>query len=94
MSQISNRIKVCLIIPTLDQGGAEKQLVMLARGLDRNVFDPTVIVLTRTGPLESRLHQAGVPVHVIGKHATADPLAWYKLLRKLREIKPDIVHTW
>ena len=94
MTQISNRIKVCLIIPTLDQGGAEKQLVMLACGLDRNVFDPSVVVLTRTGPLESQLRAASVPVHVIGKHTTADPLAWVKLLRTLRQIKPDIVHTW
>jgi glycosyltransferase involved in cell wall biosynthesis len=44
--------------------------------------------------LESQLRAASVPVHVIGKHTTADPLAWVKLLRTLRQIEPDIVHTW
>ena len=87
-------IKVCLIIPTLDQGGAEKQLAMLACGLDRNEFETSVVVLTRSGPLEDRLRQAGVQVHLVGKHATADPLAWIRLLRILKRIQPDIVHTW
>lgn len=94
MNQGSRPIKVCLIIPTLDQGGAEKQLAMLACGIDRNEFDPSVIVLTRSGPLESKLSAAGVPVHHIGKQATADPLAWYRLLKTIQKIQPDIVHTW
>ena len=54
-------IKVCLIIPTLDQGGAEKQLAMLACGLDRDVFETSVVVLTRSGPLEEQLRAAGGP---------------------------------
>ena len=90
----SKRIKLCLIIPTLDRGGAEKQLVMLARGLDRERFDVSVVVLTRTGPLEEQLRAAGVAVHVIGKRTAGDPIAWYQLLQKLRELRPDIVHTW
>ena len=56
-------IKVCLIIPTLDQGGAEKQLAMLACGLDRDDFETSVVVLTRSGPLEEQLRAAGVDVH-------------------------------
>lgn len=94
MNQASGKIKVCLIIPTLDQGGAEKQLAMLACGLDRDNFEPSVIVLTRSGPLESQLQAAGVPVHLIGKNKAADPWAWRKLLRTIRQIEPDIVHTW
>ena len=45
-------LRVCLIIPTLDQGGAEKQLTLLARGLHRHEIEPIVVVLTRTGPRE------------------------------------------
>lgn len=89
-----NRIKLCLIIPTLERGGAEKQLSLLAKGLDPAAFDTTVMVLTRSGPLESELRAAGVRVDVIGKHATGDPIAWYKLYTKLKKLQPDIVHTW
>jgi glycosyltransferase involved in cell wall biosynthesis len=88
------KTRLCLIIPTLDRGGAEKQLVMLASRLDPNEFETTVIVLTRSGPLESELHVAGVRCILIGKKHTFDPKAWRRLVRELQALQPDIVHTW
>ncbi len=88
------KLRVCLVIPTLDQGGAEKQLSLLARGLDRNEFDVQVIVLTRTGPRESELVDSGITVHHIHKKAKLDPFAWLRLRKLLKQLKPDVVHTW
>ena len=88
------KLRVCLIIPTLDQGGAEKQISLLARGLDRNDFEAIVIVLTRTGPRESELLESGIAVHHIHKRAKLDPFAWLRLRKLLKQLKPDIVHTW
>lgn len=88
------RIKTCLIIPTLVQGGAEKQLALLATNLDPEKFDVHVIVLTHSGPYESILSAANVPMHFIGKRGKFDPFAFGRLKRKLRELKPDVVHTW
>lgn len=85
---------ICLIIPTLDQGGAEKQLSLLARGLDRSAFDVSVVVLTRTGPRESELVQSEIPVHHINKRLKWDPFAWLRLRTLLLKLKPDLVHTW
>ncbi|MFN9592730.1 MAG: glycosyl transferase family 1, partial [Pirellulaceae bacterium] len=73
---MSRRLRVGLVIPTLDQGGAEKQLCLLASRLDRDRFDPHVFVLTRSGPRQSFLEAAGVPVTVIGKRWRGDPSAW------------------
>jgi glycosyltransferase involved in cell wall biosynthesis len=88
------KLRLCLIIPTLDQGGAEKQLCLLARGLDREQFDVHVIVLTRTGPRESELLEAGIPVYAINKRWKIDPFAWLRLRTLLKKLKPEIVHTW
>lgn len=88
------RRKICQIIPTLDQGGAEKQMSLLASHLDPSQFESHVVVLTRSGPLESMLRSAGVQVHLIGKRGKLDPTALLRLTRKLREIAPDVVHTW
>lgn len=88
------KLRVCLIIPTLVQGGAEKQLSLLARGLDRERFEPIVIVLTHTGPRESELVAAGIEVQHIHKKAKWDPFAWFRLRSLLKQLKPDIVHTW
>ncbi len=86
--------RIVHVIPTLDRGGAEKQLLLLATRLPRDAFDVHVCVLTRTGPLAAPLRQAGIPVHFIDKRWKIDPLAYRKLRKQLRAIKPDLVHTW
>ncbi len=61
-----SRIRVVLMTGTLERGGAEGQLVALARGLDASRFDVRVCGLTAGGPLETHLREAGIPVDVIG----------------------------
>ncbi len=82
------------VIPTLDQGGAEKQLVLLASRLPRDEFDVRVCALTRGGPLEDVLHDAGIPLTVIGKSWKLDPVAYHRLKQEVRSARADIVHTW
>jgi glycosyltransferase involved in cell wall biosynthesis len=86
--------RILHIIPTLDRGGAEKQLVLLAEGLPRDEFELHVCALTRGGPREAELRAAEVPVTVIGKRWKADPLAFWKLRRHLARLQPALVHTW
>ncbi len=86
--------RICWIIPTLDEGGAEKQLCLLAKGIDRDRFEPLVITLTRSGPRRAELDSAGVPVVDIHKRGKLDPTAWFRLLKAIRSFKPDLVHTW
>jgi len=90
----SSKLRVALVIPSLDRGGAEKQLCLLATGLAKHAIEPVVIVLTRDGPMRSILHEAGVSVRVIGKRFRADPTAYYRLRRAIRHAAPDVVHTW
>ncbi|HVX10640.1 MAG TPA: glycosyltransferase [Pirellulales bacterium] len=86
--------RVLHVIPTLDRSGAEKQLVLLVKGLAREEFDPHVCVLTRTGPYEAELREAGVPITVIGKPHKVDPAAFLRLKRRIAALRPDLVHTW
>lgn len=87
--------RLLLMIPTLDACGAEKQFTLLAtsRAL-RDVFDVHVAVLTRSGPYEVALRSAGVPIHFIHKHGKIDPFALWRLRKLMRELRPDLVHTW
>lgn len=86
--------RILEIIPTLDRCGAEKQLVLLARGLAREEFDVHVCVLTRSGPLLADLEEAGIPVTLIGKRWKVDPSALVRLRRLVQELRPDLIHTW
>lgn len=88
------RKKICWIIPTLDRGGAEKQMVLLANRLDPSEFDATLIVLTRSGPLESELDTQRTRLVIIGKKNKIDPWVLGRLTKELRALRPDLVHTW
>jgi glycosyltransferase involved in cell wall biosynthesis len=87
-------LKVLQLIPTLDRSGAEKQMVLLSKGLPRDRFRVEAAVLTRSGPLEAELAEAGVPVTTIGKRFKVDPLALGRLTRFLKAGKFDVVQTW
>ena len=86
--------RILHVIPTLDRSGAEKQMSMLVRGLPKDEFDLHVCVLTRTGPLETELREAGVPLTFINKRWRADPMAYFRLRRAVERLKPDLIHTW
>lgn len=86
--------RLVLLIPSMDWGGAEKQLCLLAENLPRDLFDVHVMLLTRDGPRSEQLRSAGIPVTLIGKRFKADPSAFFRLRRELVRLKPDIVHTW
>ncbi|MCL2305142.1 MAG: glycosyltransferase [Planctomycetaceae bacterium] len=86
--------KILQIIPTLDRGSAEKQMVSLATGLPKDEFEVRVCTLVRNGPLEDELKQAGIPIIPIGKKWTIDPWAYFQLKAAIREFQPDLVHTW
>jgi len=87
-------LKVLQLIPTLDRSGAEKQMVLLAKGLPRDRFRVEVAALTRLGPLEAELVEAGVSVTSIAKRHKVDPLALGRLVRFLRAGRFDVVQTW
>lgn len=91
---MSDRPLIVHIVPTLDPSGAEKQLALLASNTPKDRFDVQVIALTRGGPYEKMLADAGVPVHVIGKKMKGDPFALRRLVRLLKDLKPTIVQTW
>jgi glycosyltransferase involved in cell wall biosynthesis len=87
-------LKVLQLIPTLDRSGAEKQMVLLAKGLPRDRFWVEVAALTRLGPLKGELDEAGIPVTLIGKRHKVDPMALGRLIRFLEEKRFDVVQTW
>ena len=86
--------RVLQIIPTLVQGGAEKQCTLLATRLPRDEFEVHVAVLTHTGPYERELVAAGIPVHHIHKRWKVDPFAYFRLKKLIRDLQPQIVQTW
>lgn len=95
----TGKIKIAYVIGTLDRGGAEHQLVALAKGLDRSRFLPVVFCLTATGPLLAELTEAGVRVHCFGlrgltvwRNPVRVSMRLAEFLLSLKRERPDIVH--
>ena len=86
--------RIALIAESLERAGTPKQLTLLAAGLPRDAFDVHVLALERGGAYESTLSAAGIPVTIIGQRGWADPIGCGRLLRTLKRLRPDVVHTW
>ena len=53
---------IVFLVRSLDMGGAERQLVELAKGLHARAWQVEVVTFYPTGPLRALLEAAGVPV--------------------------------
>jgi glycosyltransferase involved in cell wall biosynthesis len=87
----SKRILHC--IPTMEGGGAERQLVYLCRGLVERGWEAHVALL-REGPNSRMLRESGAVVHPIRLWSQYDPVNILRLRRLIRNVKPGLVHTW
>lgn len=90
-----NSIKITFIITNLATGGAETMLLKLLQKLDHSRFTPTVISLVGLGEIGPRIQTMGIPVHELGmSRGVPNPRVVFRLARLLRQLQPDVVHTW
>lgn len=85
-----------LIVPGLDHiGGAERQLLLLARGLRGRGWRVTVVALSGQGSAAvSELAAAQIPlVRLDMRRGLTDPRGWLRFHRWLRRERPDILHA-
>jgi len=87
--------RIVFLTRSLDYGGAERQLVTLAKGLHKRGHRTVVAVFYRGGELEPDLQRAGVPVMVLDKRGRWDSLGFlWRLVRFVRLEKPHVVHGY
>ena len=89
------KIKVTFVITGLSTGGAEMMLFKLLEHIDRNRTELHVFSLTTMGELGGRIAALGIPVEALGmRPGLPSPLAFMRLVKRLRDLRPDLVHTW
>jgi sugar transferase (PEP-CTERM/EpsH1 system associated) len=77
----------------LDIGGLETVVVNLINHLPQDRFHHAVISLTDCSDFKERIHHPNVSFYQLHKKAGKDLAVWWRLWRRLRQLKPDILHT-
>jgi glycosyltransferase involved in cell wall biosynthesis len=88
--------RVAIVIPGLDRiGGAERQAMLLAKGMRLRSWQVDVVALSGIGgKAADELREAGVDfVTFKMRKGLADPRGWVRLNRWLRQERPDLVHA-
>jgi glycosyltransferase involved in cell wall biosynthesis len=87
---------IAFLIPTIDRlGGAERQVLLLAREMCKRRWRVNVIALSgHGGKAAGELHDAGVGYLTLEmRKGVADPRGWLRLNRWLQRETPDVVHA-
>jgi glycosyltransferase involved in cell wall biosynthesis len=88
-------IKVAFLVRSLDYGGAERRLVVLAKAINKESFAVTIICFYSGGNLEKALENSGVRLISLDKRGRWDVLGFLnRLARCLRLLRPDVVHSY
>ena len=77
----------------MNVGGMEKLLVEFARFTDRQRFDLVFVSLQERGALATEIENLRWPVYALGKPAGLKLGLVLKLARRLRQLRPHVVHT-
>ncbi|MGA9061964.1 MAG: glycosyltransferase [Terracidiphilus sp.] len=85
-----------IAIPGIDRiAGAERQAILLAKGLRRRGWRVTVVALSGTGgAAAAELRESGVGfISLEMRKGLADPRGWVRFQRWLWRERPDVVHA-
>ncbi len=88
-------IAVLHLITGLELGGAERMLAHIVGRADRHRFRSVVVSMTGPGRMGPLIEAEGITVRSLGlRRGAPDPRGILRLLRTLREFRPDILQTW
>ncbi len=85
--------KILHLIPTLEGGGAERQLSMLACEQAKRGWS-VHIGIRRGGVHEETLRGNGVVVHELCDYRGLNPMLAMRINALIQKIKPDLIQTW
>jgi glycosyltransferase involved in cell wall biosynthesis len=87
-------ISVCMLISSLEFGGAERQVVEMVRSFDRKMVKPMVCSLSSQVPLARFLPRKSEELNIVEKRGRFDFTTVFRVARLLRRERIDVVHAF
>lgn len=85
-------MKVCFVVGTLGQGGAERQLLFMLNALMRRGISARVLCLSRGEYFETQIKSLGVSVEFIGR-SRSRPRRLLQIVQSLRSERADVLQS-
>src|SRR3982750_703541 len=87
--------RVLFLVHSLEVGGAERQLSVLAAGLRRPGHEVGVCVLFHAGPYAEQLVVKGVELFRVDKSGPLKSIRFFwRVARTVRRFRPDVLHGY
>lgn len=88
-------IHIVLLTRKLDRGGAERQLITLAKAFKKNGIDVSVVAFYANGYFDNELINSGVPLYSLGKRSRWGIFSFLiTMFRLLRALKPSHLYSF
>jgi glycosyltransferase involved in cell wall biosynthesis len=84
--------KILFLIDTLGNGGAERQMALLIKHLPDS-YERFLWSLSG-GPYQEIIERSGCHVEICARSHRFDIVPFKRLWKKLRMLRPDLVHSW
>lgn len=90
----TGKTRVLLLTDEMEVGGTQRQIVHIAKGLDRRRFEPSVLFFRNRSFFADELEAAGVPVIQVDKRGRLDVRFLRELVNRLRDGRYDVMHCF
>ncbi len=90
---MKKKIKILYIIPSLASGGAERFILDLIYNLDKEKFDPSLLLFNGKGFFYPEAVERGLKLKVYRKLCRLDLINFFRICGYIKRERPDIVHT-
>lgn len=89
------QLQILEVVPSLEIGGAERLVCLLAAELPRLGAGVSVVSLYDGGStaISAELERLGTPVYKLGKHRGPDLGVFGRLRSAIAAVQPDVIHT-
>jgi glycosyltransferase involved in cell wall biosynthesis len=87
--------RIVFLVRSLEAGGAEYQLSLLAEHLDPEKFQVSVVCFYPTGNYIERLEQRGIRVYSLDKKGRWEVFRFFfRLVACMRRLNPEVIHSF
>ena len=88
------KLSIVMLSTSMGMGGADRQILYLARALLAKGYDLQIVSMTPLGPMGLEAQVQGLPVHSLNmQRGVPDPIALLRLVNLLRQWQPQILHS-